>query len=198
MNSKFCSKFEENSKFRTNGGEGRERERGIAFSRRKWRPPRQSKAKITLPIGLSLASRPHPLLSASPWWVPPPTILTIPRASSDGRGSEHRRRPSDPDPTDSGGVQTPPPPRHIVRSKARPRTCPGRAARVTRAVALPSPRAPHVTGPPGRRIAIGRPWIRRQWHGPTASRRGSADRRSGGDGAVTASGSRRGEGERER
>lgn len=91
-----------------------------------------------------------------------------------------------------------PPPRHIVRSKARPRTCPGRAARVTRAVALPSPRAPHVTGPPGRRIAIGRPWIRRQWHGPTASRRGSADRRSGGDGAVTASGSRRGEGERER
>lgn len=144
MNSKFCSKFEENSKFRTNGGEGRERERGIAFSRRKWRPPRQSKAKITLPIGLSLASRPHPLLSASPWWVPPPTILTIPRASSDGRGSEHRRRPSDPDPTDSGGVQTP---RHIVRSKARPRTCPGRAARVTRAVAL-LPRAPHVTGLP--------------------------------------------------
>lgn len=128
MNSKFCSKFEENSKFRTNGGEGRERERGIAFSRRKWRPPRQSKAKITLPIGLSLASRPHPLLSASPWWVPPPTILTIPRASSDGRGSEHRRRPSDPDPTDSGGVQTPPPPatssgqrRDRVRVPAAPR-----------------------------------------------------------------------------
>ncbi|KAF2923291.1 hypothetical protein DAI22_07g179400 [Oryza sativa Japonica Group] len=94
------------------------------------------------------------------------------------------------------------PPIH-VRSKARPRTCPWAAPRESRvpwrSPPLPSPpRAPHVRGPLHRRIAIGRPRIRRQWHGPTASRRGSADRRGGGDGAVTASGSRRGEGERER
>lgn len=173
MNSKFCSKFEENSKFRTNGGEGRERERGIAFSRRKWRPPRQSKAKITLPIGLSLASRPHPLLSASPWWVPPPTILTIPRASSDGRGSEHRRRPSDPDPTDSGGVQTPPPPPHRqVKGATAYVSRPRRARHACRGAPLPARAARDRASRPSDRdrTALDPPSVARA-HGVTTRQR---------------------------
>lgn len=195
MNSKFYSKFEENSKFRTNGGEEREREASHSLVENGGHP---GKAKQKSP-SLSAYRSPHALtlfcrLPRGGSHLPPSLLSPAPHrtveeaSTGDGRPIPIRRT----------AAAFKPPPHIHVRSKARPRTCPGRAARVTRAVVLPSPRAPHVTGPPGRRIAIGRPWIRRQWHGPTASRRGSADRRSGGDGAVTASGSRRGEGERER
>lgn len=140
MNSKFCSKFEENSKFRTNGGEERERERHRILSS-KWRATQAKQSKNHPPYRPIARLTPSPSFVGFPVVGPtshhpyyPPRLIgrsrkrapaTAVRSRSDG---QHRRS----NPPSTSGQR-----RDRVRVPG-----PRRASHACRGAPLPSPPLP--------------------------------------------------------